>query len=227
MVGADTSDFFDALNKPEKGLEVSLSWSKTARRFNDEFSVSVGFLNGKRCLGGFLELLMHCHYLVSIEDGVFGMPEVTLPVVPGMEGCHWPFRKTEPKNWMKILSMLLSGEMVKAKDSVGWLIDYAGSMEDSLRMAWNIAADGDHKISKRIVKQEALKNKMPEVKLPNPGDPLIEAARKAIFDCVKASCESTLADALTVQAKHSSNFMSSNFCQKGSIGKEAVKIMNV
>jgi len=227
MIGADTSEFYGALKNPVKGLEVSLSWSKTARRINDEFSVSVGFLNGKRCLGGFLELLMHCHYLVSREDGVFGMPEVTLPVVPGMEGCHWPFRKTEPENWMKILHMLLSGEMVKAKDSVGWLIDFAGSIEDSLKMAWNIAADGNHKLPKRIVKQEALKNVMPEVNLPNPGDPLIEAARKAIFDCIKVSCGTTLADALTVQAKHSSNFMCSNFCQKGIIGTEAAKIMNV
>ena len=65
----------------------------TARRLHDEFKVSVGFVAGKRCLGGCLELLMHCHYLVAVEDALLGMPEVTLPVVPGMEGCHWPFRK--------------------------------------------------------------------------------------------------------------------------------------
>jgi len=227
MIGADTSDFFEALKNPEKGMEVSLSWSKTARRLNDEFSISVGFLNGKRCLGGFLELLIHCHYLVSIEDAVFGMPEVTLPVVPGMEGCHWPFRKTESTNWEKIYHMLLSGEMVKAKDSVGWLIDFAGSMEDSLKMAWNIVADNNHKLTKRDVKQEALKTTMPDVRLSDPGDPLIEAARRAISDCIKDSCQTTINDALMVQSRHSSRFMSSKYCQKGRIGSEATKIMDV
>ncbi|MCW8817207.1 MAG: hypothetical protein OQK52_04945, partial [Ignavibacteriaceae bacterium] len=54
MVGADTSDFFPALENVEEGFRISSSWSKTARRLNDEFKVSVGFINGKRCLGGFL-----------------------------------------------------------------------------------------------------------------------------------------------------------------------------
>ncbi len=227
MVGADTSEFFAALDNAKKGLEISRSWSQTARRFNDEFTISVGFLNGKRCLGGFLELLMHCHYLVSVEDGVFGMPEVTLPVVPGMEGCHWPFRKSGSENWMKVLHMLLSGESIKANDAVGWLIDFAGPMEESLQMAWTIITDGDHRLLKRDVDKDALKEAIPEINLPDPGNQLTEAARKAILDCIKASCGTSLSDALTVQAKHSADFMISQSCQKGMIGAESAKIMSV
>ena len=68
---------------------MSRRWSATARRLHDEFAVSVGVVNGKRCLGGMLELMMHCHVLIAVEGAQLGMPEVTLPVVPGMEGCHW------------------------------------------------------------------------------------------------------------------------------------------
>ena len=227
MIGADTSEFYDALGNPKAGLRVSLSWSKTARRLNDEFKISVGFLNGKRCLGGFLELLMHCHYLISVADCELGMPEVTLPVVPGMEGCHWAFRKNGTGSWPKILHMLLSGMPVKAKNAVGWLVDFAGPMEASLKMAWNIVSDGPHNLSKRMVKQEALQNRLPDVDLPDPGNPLIESGRKAILDCVMASCGVALTEALAVQATHSSQFMISSPCQKGKIGTEAAKIMSV
>ena len=47
------------------------------------------------------------------------MPEVTLPVVPSMEGCHWNFRKVKTADWPKLITLLLSGKSVKAEDTVG------------------------------------------------------------------------------------------------------------
>ena len=139
MVGADTNDFFPAIEDATKGIELSKAWSVTARRLNSDFKTSVGFINGKRCLGGFLELMVHCHYLVAEENANLGMPEVTLPVIPGMEGCHWPLRKMKSENYKDFMKFILSGKTVKAKDSVGWLVDYAGTMEDSIKMAMKIA----------------------------------------------------------------------------------------
>ncbi|MEE9443593.1 MAG: hypothetical protein V3V99_13090 [candidate division Zixibacteria bacterium] len=227
MVGADTSEFYPALKNPEKGLEISANWSRTARRFNNEFKVSVGFLNGKRCLGGMLELLVHCHYLVADEGSQFGMPEVTLPVVPGMEGCHWPFRKTKSDDWPKIMRMLLTGKFVKAKDSVGWLTDYAGSMEDAIKTAWSIASGGDHGLPLRKAEEKPLSGIPNNIGLTDSGNPATEAARKVIMDCIRNSCESPISEALEIQAKHSADFMSSKYCQKGMIGSEAVKVMSV
>jgi hypothetical protein len=207
LVGADTSDFYPALEDEAKGLEISQKWSATARRLNDDFAVSVGFVNGKRALGGMLELLMHCHYLVADEGARLGMPEVTLPVVPGMEGCHWPFRKT---------------------DAVGWLIDYAGPTDDVLKTVASILTGGDHGLKMRPLEDGALSG------LPKDGagfaaseDPAAEAAKAAILATAIESTGTKLSEALEVQAKHSAGFMSSKYCQKGAIGTAYTKTMKV
>ena len=57
LVGADTSDFYPGLNDETAGRAISKGWSETARRLYFEFDVSVGFINGKRCLGGMLEII--------------------------------------------------------------------------------------------------------------------------------------------------------------------------
>jgi hypothetical protein len=44
MVGADTSDFFTALDDVQAGLAITAGWPATARRLHDEFAVSVGFV---------------------------------------------------------------------------------------------------------------------------------------------------------------------------------------
>jgi enoyl-CoA hydratase/carnithine racemase len=226
MVGADTSEFFPALENVEEGIRIASSWSKTARRFYDEFKVSVGFINGKRCLGGFLELLIHCHYLVSVDEAKLGMPEVTLPVVPGMEGCHWSFRKVNKEDWKKLLRLLLEGKQVNAKDAVGWLVDFAGSREEALQISWKIVTSKDHGLLKRQVNKKALAGIHSDIKL-EPAENLgMEAARKAIMDTIHDSCSADLNEALIIQAQHSANFMISNSCKQGKIGTDYKKVLN-
>jgi len=227
MVGADTNEFFPALEKTEEGFRIASTWSKTARRLNDEFKISVGCIIGKRCMGGFLELLMHCHYLVSVDDAKLGMPEVTLPVVPGMEGCHWSFRKAKKDDWDKLLRLLLEGKQVNAKSTVGWLIDYAAPLENTIQTAWKIASGGDPGLAKREVKENAIEGIHTDINLTDPDNPGVEAARKAIMDTIKGSCGTDLQNALKVQAQHSADFMTSKSCKKGSIGTEFKKVVAV
>ena len=227
MVGADTDEFFPALNNAEEGFRISHSWSKTARRLKDEFNVSVGFINGKRCLGGFLELLIHCHYLIAVEDAKLGMPEVTLPVVPGMEGCHWSFRKAKKEDWIKLLKLLLEGKQMTAKDAVGWLVDYSGAQEDALQVAWKLVSGKDHGLARRKLNENALEQISFEIKLQVPENPGMESARKAIIDTIRDSCCTDLTNALKVQAKHSAEFMMSDACKNGRIGTEFKRVMNV
>lgn len=228
LVGADTSEFYPALGDADAGTQLASEWSRTARRLNDEFKVSVGFVNGKRCLGGMLELLMHCHYLVSVDDAKLGMPEVTLPVVPGMEGCHWPFRKTDSGHWPMLFALLLSGNSVNASDAVGWLVDYTGSMEDALQTAWKIVKGGDHGLALRKVNEDALTGMPTEVSgLPSAESPGNEAARVAIMSCIQHACGAPLAGALNIQAQRSAEFMVSTACREGQIGAEYTKTMAV
>lgn len=223
LVGADTDEFFPALEDEEIGKKISREWSVTARRFYNEFEVSVGFINGKRCLGGMLELMTHCRYVVSLDDSDLGMPEVTLPVVPGMEGCHWPLRKAPSKDWPQLLRLLLEGVPVKAKAAVGWLVDYAGPMEDALQMARKIANGGGHGLAVRKVDEGVLKDVPNTIAGLTPGDSTMEAARKAILQTVSSSCGAPLAGALDIQAAHSGGFMVSTHCLNGRIGAEFKK----
>ena len=227
MVGADTSEFFPALDNRDEGFRISSGWSKMARRLHNEFQVSVGYVNGKRCLGGFLELFMHCHYLISRDDAVLGMPEVTLPVVPGMEGCHWPFRKANREDWPKLLQLLLSGKSVAAGETVGWLVDYAAPMEEALQTVWKIVTEGDHGLQRRRIEEGVLKGIPLDVPLSDPDSPETEAARKAIMETVQNSCGVALPEALTIQARHSADFMTSDTCRRGVIGAEFSRVMTV
>jgi enoyl-CoA hydratase/carnithine racemase/3-hydroxyacyl-CoA dehydrogenase len=227
LVGADTSNFFPALENTDAGFAVSNDWSNTARRFNDEFAVSVGFINDKRCLGGMLELMSHCHYLVAVDDAALGFPEVTLPVVPGMEGCHWPFRRTDGEGHAKLMQMLLSGRSVHGQEATGWLVDAVGAMDECLQLVWSLATGGDHGISRRPLQEGAVTGVPTEVAGLATGEPALEAARKAIVDCVQGSCAVTLAEAIDVQSRHSADFMVTDACRGGRVGGEAKRTLDV
>jgi len=227
MIGADTSEMYPALEVVEAGRRIARTWSTTARRLNDEFKTSVGFVNGKRCLGGFLELLVHCHYLVAVEDAVLGMPEVTLPVTPGMEGCHWPFRKAGRTHWPKLVRMLLTGKPVKAKDAVGWLIDFAAPMQDALATVWDLASGTATGVKRRRLNDGALDGIPADAGVGASDNPATEAARAAIMRSIRDSCGVGLSEALEVQARHSADFTVTSFCREGSIGAEYQKTMMV
>ncbi len=227
MLGADTSEFFQALGNREAGFTISNNWSTTARRLHNEFAVSVGCITGKRCLGGFLELMVHCHYFVSLDTTSIGMPEVTLPVIPGMEGCHWIFRKCSQDDWDKLLQLLLSGKSIQAKNTIGWLTDFAGSMEDTLQIAWQLASGGQTSIKKRKVTVGALKH-IPELgRLSFSEQDESYNAKKAVFDTIIHACSVPLDEALEIQANHSADFMISEACRKGMVGSEKEKTINV
>ncbi len=219
------AEFFGALDDMEQGRVVTHRWSATARRLHDDFRTSVGFVNGKRCLGGFLELLCHCHFVVAAEGADLGWPEVTLPVVPGMEGCHWPLRKARPEDRSRLLAMLLSGRPVKAADARGWLVDFAGPLDEAVRAAWRFAS-GEGKA--REVEAGALEGVPADVPgVPEAGSAATIAARKAIRDTVARSCAVGLSEALAVQADLAADFLASKECRNGAVGADRARTMDV
>ncbi|MDP8228912.1 MAG: hypothetical protein P9M15_05615, partial [Candidatus Electryoneaceae bacterium] len=109
----------------------------------------------------------------------------------------------------------------------GWLIDYSGSLEDSLKKVWMIASGGNHGIARRMVADGAISIPADASGLPASDNPAVETARRAIMDCIRASCAVPLSQALEIQAKYSAGFMLTKACQKGAIGSEAKKIMDI
>jgi hypothetical protein len=143
-----------------------------------------------------------------------------------MEGCHWPFRKTSPQHWPKLAKLLLEGKPVAAGETTGWLTDYAGPLDESLKTVWKIVTDGDHGLPVRTVEGGALKDVPKDVSgLASAWDPATEAARKAIWESVLNSCGTTLQEALTIQARHSAGFMAGRECRRGAIGAAFTKTM--
>jgi enoyl-CoA hydratase/carnithine racemase/3-hydroxyacyl-CoA dehydrogenase len=228
MIGADISEFFPAVESVDEGVRLSTEWSRTARRLGEEFSVSVGVVAGKRCMGGFLELLVHCRYLVAEEDAQLGLPEVTLPVVPGMEGCHWMFRKARPEDWPKLLQLLLGGRPVKARSAEGWLVDFAAPLGVAIQKAWQIVTGGDHGLLARELDTGSLSELPHDYGVLPPADaPVTDAARRAIMACVTDSCGCDLSEALAVQARHAAEFLASPACRTGRVGSEFTRTMSV
>jgi len=155
------------------------------------------------------------------------MPEVTLPVVPGMEGCHWPFRKTDQGDWPKLVRLLLTGEPVKAKDAVGWLVDHSGSMQQSLGTAWSLASGEAANVPMRKLNEGVLEGIPADAGIPTTDNPATIAARKAMMESIRGSCGVPLSEALDIQARHSADFMLTSSCKEGSIGAECQKTMMV
>lgn len=145
-----------------------------------------------------------------------------------MEGCHWPFRKSNRKQWPKLEKLLLGGAPVKAKDAVDWLIDYSGPMQETLNTTWNLATNSQAAgLAMRKLDDGVLEN-IPADSGVSPSDnPATEAARKAIMESVRASCSVSLSEALDIQAKHSAGFTASSYCKEGSIGADHARTMLV
>jgi len=222
LVGADTAEFFPALDDEREGFRVSASWSRTARRLHTEFRSSVGFLNGKRCLGGMLELFLHCHHLVCVDSVSLGFPEVTLPVIPGMEGCHWALRKAPREQWSRVLDMLLTGRPVRAAQAQGWLVDVAAPVEEAIAAAWDLARTGG--AARRRVVEEPLAEVAPALGAAVEQGDAGDVARKAIWETVLASTGVSLAEALEVQSRHSGEFMTGKACRAGVVGTARAKL---
>jgi enoyl-CoA hydratase/carnithine racemase len=124
--------------------------------------------------------------------------------------------------------MLLTGRPVRAGDAVGWLVDYAGPLEQAIEKAWQVATGADHGLPRRDVEAGALDGVSKEISgLPPAGTPASEAGRKAILACIDGACHTPLTDALGVQAKHSAEFMVSAACREGRVGAEYARTVLV
>jgi len=151
IAGADIKEFsgFDSV----KASELSARGHRVFQKIEDSGKPIIAAVNGF-ALGGGCELAMACHLRVAAVSAKFGLPEVTLGLIPGYGGTQ---RLTEIVGKAKALELIFTGRFINAVEAkeIGLLNQFGESaLEEALKLA------------KSIIKQAplALKNAILAVK---------------------------------------------------------------
>jgi len=112
VAGADISELKD-LDSASARVQA-LKGQAVFQRIEDLSKPVVAAVNGF-ALGGGCELALACHIRVASENARFGLPEVSLGVIPGYGGTQ---RLPRLVGKGVALDMILSGEMVNAADAL-------------------------------------------------------------------------------------------------------------
>ncbi len=94
------------------------------------------------CLGGGLELAMMCDFIIASETAKFGLPEITLAIMPGAGGTQ---RLPRFIGKAKAMDLILTGRMMDAAEAercglVGRVVTPGRLMDEALAAAATIAS---------------------------------------------------------------------------------------
>ncbi|MBI5442596.1 MAG: enoyl-CoA hydratase/isomerase family protein [Deltaproteobacteria bacterium] len=144
IAGADL-DVLQKGSDPEKFLAHVLEWHRLTREMELGGKPVAAALNGT-ALGGGLELALACHYRVAAENpkAIFGLPEVSLGLLPGGGGTQ---RLPRLVGLQKAVPLLLEGKKLRVAEArdlgVVHAVAPAGQERESAR-AW-LLGEGQQK----------------------------------------------------------------------------------
>ena len=135
VAGADIKEL-SSLDK-QSGEQTSTAGQNLFNRI-EEFSKPIIALVNGYALGGGAELAMACHIRIGTTNAVFGLPEVSLGLIPGYGGTQ---RLPQLVGRGKAMEMILTGKQVKAEEahSLGLLNDIYDS-DSALKKTKEIAS---------------------------------------------------------------------------------------
>jgi enoyl-CoA hydratase len=108
VAGADIKEL-NKLNR-EEGEKLSAHGQSVFAAFENGSKPVIAVVNGY-ALGGGAELAMACHVRIATENAVFGLPEVSLGLIPGYGGTQ---RLPALVGRSKAMEMILTGGQLKA-----------------------------------------------------------------------------------------------------------------
>ncbi len=111
VAGADISGFKN-LNEAT-ALQLSLDGKKVFDSIENFHLPVIAAINGY-ALGGGLELAMSCHLRTASDNARFGLPELSLGLIPGYTGTQ---RLIQLVGKGRALHMMLTGKMINADES--------------------------------------------------------------------------------------------------------------
>jgi enoyl-CoA hydratase len=94
------------------------------------------------CLGGGFELALACDIVIAADDAVFGLPEITLGIMPGAGGTQ---RLTRTVGKSRAMELILTGSRIPAADAERWgiagrVVPSAAILTEALSLAASIAS---------------------------------------------------------------------------------------
>jgi len=150
VAGADISELAE-LNTLEAKFFVANGHKTMAALQNLSIPV-IAAVNGF-ALGGGLELALSCDFIYASENSKFGLPEITLGLIPGFGGTQ-RLSRIIGKNMAK--EMIFTGKMISAEEAsqmgfVNIVVPADELIETVTKTAQGIAAKG--KVSLNLAKQ--------------------------------------------------------------------------
>lgn len=149
VAGADIKEFngLDA----DGGAALSKRGQDVFFKIEKFHAPVVAAVNGF-ALGGGCELAMACHLRIAGEKARFGQPEVNLGLVPGYGGSQ---RLIQYIGKTKAMYMLLTGEMISARQALDWglvneVVDAGQELSAALTLLGKIKTKGPVAIKKCI-----------------------------------------------------------------------------
>lgn len=99
-------------------------------------------------LGGGLELAMACHIRVASENAKFGLPEVSLGIIPGYGGTQ---RLPDLVGRGKAVEMIATGQMIAAEEALQWgLVNYVVPSSQLMEKSFDILSQAHAKSQQAI-----------------------------------------------------------------------------
>ncbi len=135
VAGADIKEL-NSLNKSE-GEKLALRGQSIFSKIENCSKPVIAIVNGY-ALGGGAELAMACHIRIATENAVFGLPEVSLGLIPGYGGTQ---RLPQLIGKSKAMELILTGGQLKAEDAkLFGLVNEVCSAEDAISHAKKLAS---------------------------------------------------------------------------------------
>lgn len=111
VAGADISEL--ATISKEDAMRLAANGQRIFQRIEDFSKPVVAMVNGF-ALGGGCELAMACHIRYASDNAKFGLPEVTLGILPGYGGTQ---RMVHLAGKGKALELMFTGNMISAAEA--------------------------------------------------------------------------------------------------------------
>ena len=135
--GADVKEMADKTYVDAYVGQFLSGWSKIGEARKPVIAAVAGF-----CLGGGCELAMMCDFIIASETAKFGLPEITLGIMPGAGGTQ---RLPRFVGKAKAMDLILTGRMMDAAEAercglVARVIPTERLLEEALAAAGKIAS---------------------------------------------------------------------------------------